>query len=164
MPKESPKKIILKSILGTNFQEVLDVSKAALRLCSISIELLQENTGNEYTIEEVYPVVLSAMNVFKNKEAFLSLLEEHSPSVAGLEGMDMQKILFCAKVESLRSLGWWNGTIPSEEINDTKFLMKLVQESSQREVDCIIHICSVVLSSPIVGDSIATEDLEKYYH
>jgi len=164
MNLKGPKKLKLKTILGTNFQEVLDVSKAALSLCSLSIEFLKRNTGEEYTLGEVYPVVLAAMNVFKNKEEFLDSLEDDEPSAEGEELLDTYKILFCVKVEALRSLGWWDANISSEDINDPEFLTNMVKEASPRVEECIINVCSVVQASLVIGDSAPSEDPEEYYH
>lgn len=163
MNLKGPKKLKLKTILGTNFQEVLDVSKAALSLCSLSIAFLKKNTGEEYSLEEVYPVVLAAMNVFKNKEEFLASLEDDNTSDTSPEDLDAYKILFCVKVEALRSLGWWGDDISSGDINDPEFLTNLVQDASPRVEDCIIHVCSVVQASLIMSDKVP-EDPEEYYH
>lgn len=146
-----------KTLLGTNFPEVLDICKAAVTLSELSIEFIKEKDGEVLSVEEVFPIVLASMNVCKNKEYFLNNLVK-------MDAPEAFKHFFCVKIEALRALKWWKGEVTPDQINSKAVLTALHDDASPETLELILKVLAVVIANLEEAESSLEEDLDEVGH
>lgn len=137
MSKPKIKNIKPKTILGSHFPEILSEIRAAVNLAQLAISYMGGEDG-AFSIEDILPIVLSAMNVSSNKEYYLK-------GMSGLDGVsDEEKYVFCAKLEAIRALKYWTGEATMEQLQSKDVLNHLYKEASPENIDLILKVFAVV--------------------
>lgn len=151
MSKPKIKQVKPKTVLGSHFLEILNAVQAAVNLAHLSISYIGKEDA-AFSIEDILPIVLAAMNVSSNKEYYLK-------GMSGLDGVpDEEKYVFCAKLEALRAVKYWTGEATMEQLQSKDVLDHFYKEASPETLDLILKVFSVVSTLQEEADNPLPED------